>query len=408
MGTSRNSLRACCRGRYFKGMAVVPRKRKNQVVYYVSNAVNGSAKWERVGTDKREAERRDGAMKREIAAGTYCGRPTGASTVGSYARDWLAARTNRSAEDERSWWHNHVTTRCRWFVDLKLEDVRVLHTVRLAKELALPYEVVGGSTRKLSSKSVFNIFGVISTMFRDARIAELMVRNVCEMPRGTLNSKPTVRRQPYSTATVLTLATDDRLQADWRMFLILLFYTGMREGEACGRRFRDWDRNTEPLGALTVATQYNDQPLKTEDKVGEAPRVIPVHPHLERALDLWWREGFEHVYCRRPTKDDFIVPCRARKLGNHTRSSAYKLFRRALAAVGVETQSLHATRHTFITLARRDGARKDVLERVTHNARGEMIDAYTHFDWDPLCEAVACFMSSKPKPPRRDHLRVVV
>jgi hypothetical protein len=50
----------------------------------------------------------------------------------------------------------------------------------------------------------------------------------------------------------------------------------------------------------------------------------------------------------------------------------------------------HSTRHTFITWARRGGARADVLEVVTHNAAGRMIDQYTHWDWAPLCDAVAC------------------
>jgi hypothetical protein len=31
-----------------------------------------------------------------------------------------------------------------------------------------------------------------------------------------------------------------------------------------------------------------------------------------------------------------------------------------------------------------------VLERVTHNSSGKIIDRYTHFDWAPLCEAVLC------------------
>ena len=28
--------------------------------------------------------------------------------------------------------------------------------------------------------------------------------------------------------------------------------------------------------------------------------------------------------------------------------------------------------------------------RVTHNACGDVVDGYTHFDWAPLCEAVLC------------------
>ncbi|MFC1643416.1 hypothetical protein ACFL5O_12175 [Myxococcota bacterium] len=36
------------------------------------------------------------------------------------------------------------------------------------------------------------------------------------------------------------------------------------------------------------------------------------------------------------------------------------------------------------SLARRDGARQDVLERITHNAAGDIMDRYTAFDWEPL------------------------
>ena len=31
-----------------------------------------------------------------------------------------------------------------------------------------------------------------------------------------------------------------------------------------------------------------------------------------------------------------------------------------------------------------------MLEIVTHNARGDVIDGYSHFDWPALCEAVMC------------------
>lgn len=57
---------------------------------------------------------------------------------------------------------------------------------------------------------------------------------------------------------------------------------------------------------------------------------------------------------------------------------------------GITGRRTHDTRHTFISLTRRDGARKEILERVTHNAAGDIVDSYTTFDWEPLCEAVAC------------------
>jgi hypothetical protein len=41
---------------------------------------------------------------------------------------------------------------------------------------------------------------------------------------------------------------------------------------------------------------------------GERPRKIPVRPELARILREWWEEGFELLFCRRPTLDDFICP----------------------------------------------------------------------------------------------------
>ena len=36
----------------------------------------------------------------------------------------------------------------------------------------------------------------------------------------------------------------------------------------------------------------------------------------------------------------------------------------------------------------RNGARPDILEKVTHNAKGSMIDHYTKLDFLPKCQAV--------------------
>ena len=66
------------------------------------------------------------------------------------------------------------------------------------------------------------------------------------------------------------------------------------------------------------------------------------------------------------------------------------MWRTALKAAGVPNLSLHSTRHTFTTLCRRGGANDAVLEKVTHNAKGSIVDRYTHWDWAPLCQAVLC------------------
>jgi hypothetical protein len=83
---------------------------------------------------------------------------------------------------------------------------------------------------------------------------------------------------------------------------------------------------------------------------------------------------------------------------------------RGVAHGPAPAHSLHSTRHTFITWARRGGARSDVLEVVTHNAAGKMIDQYTHWDWEPLCDAVAClnYASGVKKAPGEPQKRAAV
>jgi integrase len=70
----------------------------------------------------------------------------------------------------------------------------------------------------------------------------------------------------------------------------------------------------------------------------------------------------------------FIVSIRSGAGTNLTRSSAYKLWRKACDEAGVTNHSLHSTRHTFTTFARRGTPQTDAVEAITHNKRGEMVD----------------------------------
>jgi integrase len=367
-------------------MSVVARKRKNSTVHWIEFTWQGKRVWERVGTDRREAVRLERQRRAEVKAGTYVPRAQSkATTVGQYARGWLDSRTNRTASDDRRWVEDYVLSR-EWFAALAIIDVRPRHIGQLVGELK---KTVGKKTAKLlSGKSVSNIYGAVRTMFRDARIAELTTSDPCALPPGTISRKVKTKRVPYSAADVRAL-TSETLPPEERVFNALAFFTGCREGEICGRRFWNWDRNPRPLGSLLVDTQYNDQPLKTDDAAADHPRFVPVHPELARILEWWWAQGFELVHCRPPTKLDFILPHR-KTLEAHTKSSAYKMWRRSLLAAGVGNLSLHSIRHTFISLCRRGGAQKDVVEKITHNATGDIVDAYTTWDWAPLCEAVLC------------------
>lgn len=173
----------------------------------------------------------------------------------------------------------------------------------------------------------------------------------------------------------------------------MAFLSGMRHGELAGRRWRHIDWEALPLPAIDVSTQYNDQPLKSPD--GKLrPGKVPMHPVLRSALEHWRDVGFPKYFGGSARPDDFIVPSRrVTKAGygfahRTVRRSLTNLVERDCPKLGLEPLTFHRIRDTFISLARRAGAPKDVVERITHNSKGEMIDTYTHLDWTPLCAAV--------------------
>lgn len=382
-------------------MAIIPRTRKGgKKVWYVTTYLGeNNTDWSDPFTSEREAKRHEKTVKRQLAEGTFRPNGTGAKRFGFFFTEWLKGRKTGNAEEDRQLADLHIKHRS-WLMDLALEEIEPPHGLRLVEELKATISEKTG--KPLSQKYVSNLYGLYTSCIRTARARGLIKTDPCVLERGVLRRKARRgTRPPYTMPEVETIAHAGPL-TEGRMWSALAFYLGGREGEICGRRFRDLNVESQPLACMAIVTQYDDQPLKTEDETGEHARKVPVHPRLAELLDAWWREGFEWVYCRKPRVDDFIVPRRFDKQDgrslNHTKSSAYKLWRAHLEAVKVPSHTLHASRHTFISFLRRGGAEDWVVERMTHNARGEQIDEYTHTEWVQLCQAVLGFWTRPGSP----------
>ncbi len=359
-------------------MGVFARKRSNgKTTYYVGFMVGKKPVQERSGTDRRAAERLYRQRLREVKAGAYSPQHrSGSVSVGQYATTWGENRKNKTASDDRQRLRDYFTGP---FGSIRLNQFGTREAKAVVDYLAS--KVREGA---LAARTARNIKGVIVTMFRDACTEELIDSNPFgRLPKNVLPKPEPSERKVYTQAEVTTLLTDERIPDAVRIFLTLLLYTGVRQGEACGLRFGDWDDEAD-LGCLKVHSQYDGRSLKTG-----RPRKVPVHPALAEKLRRWRDQGFELVYTRKPTADDFIVPNRHTN-GSHTKSSTYKALGRAHEAVGIPFHGCHHTRHTMITWTRRGGANADVLEQITHNAKGTIIDQYTHRDWETLCGAIDC------------------
>ncbi len=349
--------------------------------YRIWYLVQGARHWEVTGTDLRAAVALRNRRIREIAEGSFEPDAKGRPTVASYARKWIDRRKVegeiRTVDREDQILRDHVLP---VLGEKRLEDLRKADVRDWISGLR--------GAGKLAAKSIRNIHGVLATMLQDAVDEELITTNPAHRPKN-LPAVSKRKRQPPPRGNAEVLMTDAQIDEERRVLYSLLFLTGMRLGEACGRRWRDIDPARKPLHLLSVSSQYDDQPLKTAKGDDDAARQVPVHPELARILADWKLRGFAAAFGRLPRPEDFIVPD-DRTMGPRTKNQALKGLYRDCDRVSIPRTGTHAGRRWFVSSARSYGAAKDVVNRITHNPRGEMIDEYTYYDWEALCEAVMC------------------
>lgn len=372
-------------GIYIRNLAKGP-------VYYIAfQAAVGQQARELAGKDLAGAVRLRTERLRQVAEGTYTPR-SGTSARPTHADlfpKWIAflraegrVRTVDTVEQRgRDHMLPHLGTK-------HLDETRPKDVADWVRSLIV--------AKALAPKTIHNVHGDLSAFYAWARFQEFMLDNPAKgLPRGVLPKK-TPKRKPaaWSWSDVGTFISDARIREDRRVIFAIASFTGARLGECAGMRWRDIDRKAAPLWRWMLRTQYDDQPLKLE----EQPRDVPIHPLLRTMLEAWERDGFERFMCRKPTPDDFVVPM-DRAGGCHTKESigAKDVKRRAkLVDIDATGRDFHSFRRSMITTAREKSVDPDVLERVTHNSRGSILDVYTKYSWEPLCRVVLALPNPLP------------
>jgi integrase len=281
---------------------------------------------------------------------------------------------------------------------MHLDKVRVQHI----------YDVLTRVKEKgLASRTQRHVYFTAAAMFGAALERDLILASPCKIRRGKLPEK--VDKDPRWRATAVHtreeldgMISDPRLPGWRRIFWALLFLAGVRFGEASARRWRDYQRNHEPLCKFVVNTSWNSQRNVEQATKTKVARDVPVHPVLAEILDVWRESGWERLMGRPPIEDDLIVPfgeadefvrCRHRRrrfFGEHGDDQMMlKRFHKDLALLGARPRRQHDARRTFISLTVGDGASIEILNWVTHAPPKTVMGDYTSLVWKPLCSEVA-------------------
>lgn len=306
-------------------------------------------------------------------------------TVAAFSRVWIAKRRRRgvvSAGDDEGRLEHHVLPAIG---SLLLTEVRPRHIRAIVEKL-----IEDGT---LAPRTIRHVYSVTMALFRGAVAEELLPASPCVLEKHELPMKadadPTWRAKAvFTREEAIKLLFDARILVDRRVLYALKFLAALRHSEAARLRWADVDDTREPFAGL----------LLTETKT-KVPRAVPVHPVLERILDAWRSTGWASVYGRDPLAGDFVTPTRAGTPRDAT--LAQRQLVEDLATIGLRTRRGHDLRRTFITLARVDGADKDLLRHVTHGVRpgaeSDMMDLYTSLPWEVLCAQVRKLRIAVPR-----------
>jgi integrase len=234
---------------------------------------------------------------------------------------------------------------------------------------------------RLAPRTIRHIYFALRQIFHEAVADELLEGHPCVLNRGVI---PKIAdKDPEWRATAIftrdeaeQLISDPRIPPDRRVLYALKTVAGLRHSEAATLRWRQYDATLKPLGGIDLSY--------TKSKV---PRRVSVHPTLARILAAWRIGGWAQRHGRNPSADDLITP--TINFTPRDKHEAPNQFRYDLDALGLRHRRGHDLRRTFITLALVDGARRDLLETVSHGPRGDIISVYSTFPWPALCEEVA-------------------
>ena len=205
---------------------------------------DGTEKWRWIPTDHRigqpgaEAKaRRDlGLLQERLDAGEKFGAlKPGQITVAGYCHEWVKARERNVIDWKKD------ESRLRHYV-LPTLGKELIHNVR-APAIADLVMIWRG---RVAPRTVRNCYSVLSAMFRDAEIAGIIDRSPCILTKRQLGSIKD--KDPLWRATALfkrpeleALISDARIPFDRQVYYALQGLAGLRNGEACGLRWKHLD-----------------------------------------------------------------------------------------------------------------------------------------------------------------------
>ena len=246
------------------------------------------------------------------------------------------------------------------FGDKPLSAITKADVLAFRAELA---KLPGRGRDTLSPATTNKIFGILRQCVMEAS-DRLHLPDVFRGVRRLKARRPDV--QPFSLEEVEKIRTI--IRADYRDYVTVRFFTGMRSGEINGLKWKHVDFGKE---LILVRETFSCGEAEANAKTETSLRDIPMLPMVKDALQHQWEarnRGSEYVFATREGN-----PIDANNFANRV---WYPLLR----YLGLEKRRPYQTRHTTATLMLASGENPEWIARLMGHANTQMLfTVYSRF-----------------------------
>ncbi|MBA4369631.1 MAG: site-specific integrase [Desulfobacterium sp.] len=207
-----------------------------------------------------------------------------------------------------------------------------------------------------SAKRKNNILVPMRSVFKMAFIEGIMDRNPMDRIRNLKTDKPDIFPLSMEQVTLFL----DKVNARYRVFFVVAFFTGMRFGEMAALKWKNVDFK---LGVIKVReTRVKD--IEGRPKTKKSVRDVNMMPPVSEVLI--------DAKSKATGKSDYVFlnqygkPLKPMPVNFH-------IWKPALKEAGLEPRSLYQTRHTFATLMLDAGEHPGWVQKMMGHETMQMI-----------------------------------
>ena len=188
------------------------------------------------------------------------------------------------------------------------------------------------SINDVGSKSKRHYLGVLSGIFQEAMYDEIITKNPVKLVRLPKVQKPVIK--PF-TADEVQRIMDNAKYFNFKLYLAIAFYTGMRSGEIIALKKNDIDLKNKIISVKRSRGRFGESTPKTLTSIRDIPIIDVLYPYIIESLD---RHDKEYLFINR-----YNVPY------SNTESIYQSFWIPTLKKLNIEYRRPYNTRHTYAT-----------------------------------------------------------